>query len=267
MKKTKNLQFLLVSACLCSTFVMACACGGNGGSGTQTKDGVTLDLFEKTTLDASSLTGDIVWASSDDTVVSVEGGVVTPHKEGTAEITATAGKNTVKYPVTVEDSGARPSISKIDDVTIYETQEYNLYEHLTTTYKSETVMEGVTYSYKATSDKVTVNETTGVITGAKEGIDQVSVSATYMGYSIPKKICNVTVLSANYVEPTNDKVSISTVEGDIDPTSVTLSAKKVVVNAQEVKDAAVTATVVSGAEFVTLDGLNVTAKDIGTAVI
>lgn len=267
MKKTKNLQFLLVSACLCSTFVMACACGGNGGSGTQTKDGVTLDLFEKTTLDASSLTGDIVWASSDDTVVSVEGGVVTPHKEGTAEITATAGKNTVKYPVTVEDSGARPSISKIDDVTIYETQEYNLYEHLTTTYKSEAVMEGVTYSYKATSDKVTVNETTGVITGAKEGIDQVSVSATYMGYSIPKKICNVTVLSANYVEPTNDKVSISTVEGDIDPTSVTLSAKKVVVNAQEVKDAAITATVVSGAEFVTLDGLKVTAKDIGTAVI
>ena len=42
--------------------------------------------------------------------------------------------------------------------------------------------------------------------------------------------------------------------------TATLEAEKVVVNAEEIANPTVTATVVSGAEFITLDGLTVTAK-------
>lgn len=263
MKKSKSLQYLLTSACLCSAFIVTCACGGNN---TQNGDSVTLDLFETKVLDASALTGEIVWSSSNEEVVTVVGGKVTPLKEGSAEITASDGKKTVKYPVTVEDSGARPAISRIDDVTLYETKTFNLAEQLSTTYKSTAIMEGVTYTYRAVSGNVTVSDD-GIITGVKEGIDQINVSATYMGYSIPRKTCNVTVLSANYIEPKQASVSISTVEGDIDPTFVTLEAAKVVVNAVEVKDATVTAKVVQGKEYVELEGMKVVSKAVGTAIV
>lgn len=263
MKKSKSLQYLLTSACLCSAFIVTCACGGNN---TQNGDSVTLDLFETKVLDASALTGEIVWSSSNEDVVTVVGGKVTPLKEGSAEITASDGKKTVKYPVTVEDSGARPAISRIDDVTLYETKTFNLAEQLSTTYKSTAIMEGVTYTYRAVSGNVTVSDD-GIITGVKEGIDQINVSATYMGYSIPRKTCNVTVLSANYIEPKQARVSISTVEGDIDPTFVTLEAAKVVVNAEEVKGATVTAKVVQGKDYVELEGMKVVSKAVGTAIV
>ena len=264
MGKGKNLRILLVALCLCLVFLGVSACGGKGGD-SQTKERVTLDMYDTVTLD-SGLSGDITWTSSNEQVVTVDGGVLTPVAEGSTEVTAANGKETVKFPVTVEDSGARPAVSKMDDVTLYETTTYNLMEKLSVTYKGTTITDGVTYSFKAVSGNASVSDA-GIVTGVKEGIDQINVTATYRGYVTPKKGCNVTVLSVNYVKPKQDKISLSVVKGDVDPMTATLEAEKVVVNAEEIANPTVTATVVSGAEFITLDGLTVTAKAIGTAKI
>lgn len=260
MKKLKSLQRFLVAICLCFALVISCACGNNS----TTSGTVNLDLFETTELDATGLTGSITWTTSDETVVTVKDGVASAVAEGNARITAKTDKKTVVYPVTVEDSGARPAVSKIDDVTLYETKTVNLGEIVKTTYKNTPITEGVTYAYTVASDKVTENG--GVLTGVAAGIDQVSVKATYKGFTTSQKICNVTVLSANLITPEKATVSLSTVEKDVDPTSYEIKAQ-VVANAEVVKDPKITAQVLEGADFVELNGLTVTAKKIGEAKI
>lgn len=263
MKRKRLLQVLTLSACLCTTMAFAFACGKEEGT---TSDTITLDLFDTYTLDSSKLTGEITWTSSDDSIVTVTNGVVTPMAEGSVSIKATNGSNTITYPVVVEDSGARPAISKIEAFEVYETATYNLAEKLVTTYKDTTILSGVSYTYASSMNRVSISED-GIVTGLAQGDEVINVAGTYRGYSLTRRACNVTVLPGNYVQAKSDTISISTESNDIDPKSATIEIEKVVVNAKEVEGAEVTASITSGEEYLTLEGLTVTAKAVGTAVI
>ena len=80
----------------------------------------------KPNVEASSIT----WSSSDETIATVEGGVVTGHKRGTATIDAVYGEETVSCLVTVSNSTdvELPGEGKNDVVTADSGKWYYLYE-------------------------------------------------------------------------------------------------------------------------------------------
>ena len=83
------------------------------------KAAVTLDLLEETTLLATlqNLEGDIVWTSSDTSVVTVNSeGKIQGLKEGAATVTATCGDYSASCAVTVASSGAR-AVLTVDGTT------------------------------------------------------------------------------------------------------------------------------------------------------
>ena len=241
--------------------------GSTGGSDTIRMSEIGLDLFEDKELTLpESVSGVAAWASADETIVTVKDGVVSAmgQKEGLVEVSATVGDISVIYPIRVTDTGDRPFLT-VDAFSVYKGKTADIKEHLTLTYKETDVTEGVTYTYNPVGNQVTVAED-GTVSGVAAGMTKIQVRATYRGFTTAAKAVSVTVEESDIVKPVKDKVSLSILEGDVDPTSYEIEAE-VFVNAEKVEGATVVASIEEGEEFVGLDGLTVTAKAIGKAVI
>lgn len=273
MKKIRLLALILCMVAATACF-FACgkpgtseSAGSTGGSDTIRMSEIGLDLFEdkKLTL-PESVSGVAAWASADETIVTVKDGVVSAmgQKEGLAEVSATVGDISVIYPIRVTDTGDRPFLT-VDAFSVYKGKTADVKEHLTLTYKETNVTEGVTYTYNPVGNQVTVAED-GTVSGVAAGMTKIQVRATYRGFTTAAKAVSVTVEESDIVKPVKDKVSLSILEGDVDPTSYEIEAE-VFVNAEKVEGATVVASIEEGEEFVGLDGLTVTAKAIGKAVI
>ncbi len=273
MKKIRLLALILCMVAATACF-FACgkpgtseSAGSTGGSDTIRMSEIGLDLFEdkKLTL-PESVSGVAAWASADETIVTVKDGVVSAmgQKEGLAEVSATVGDISVIYPIRVTDTGDRPFLT-VDAFSVYKGKTADIKEYLTLTYKETDVTEGVTYTYNPVGNQVTVAED-GTVSGVAAGMTKIQVRATYRGFTTAAKAVSVTVEESDIVKPVKDKVSLSILEGDVDPTSYEIEAE-VFVNAEKVEGAMVVASIEEGEEFVGLDGLTVTAKAIGKAVI
>ena len=260
-------KFKLLAVLLCVAVSTAClfACTRDSGQ-TKTVPETTLDLFENKSLTLiDGLEGPVEWSSSDETVVTVKDGLASAEgKEGTATITAKAGKLTVNYPVTVSDSGDRPVLTVVP-VSVYKGKTADLKGTLSLTYMDKPVESGVTYSYNALSEIVTV-DANGVLHGVTAGTTRIQVRATYKGFTTAQKAVTVTVEESDVVKPKTDEISLSTIEGDVDPTSAEIEAE-VFVNAEKVENASITTEIESGAEYIELDGLTIRAKAVGKAVV
>ena len=275
-KYMKKIRLLALILCMVAATACFFACGkpgtsesagSTGGSDTIRMSEIGLDLFEdkKLTL-PESVSGVAAWASADETIVTVKDGVVSAmgQKEGLAEVSATVGDISVIYPIRVTDTGDRPFLT-VDAFSVYKGKTADVKEHLTLTYKETDVTEGVTYTYNPVGNQVTVAED-GTVSGVAAGMTKIQVRATYRGFTTAAKAVSVTVEESDIVKPVKDKVSLSILEGDVDPTSYEIEAE-VFVNAEKVEGATVVASIEEGEEFVGLDGLTVTAKAIGKAVI
>ena len=273
MKKIRLLALILCMVAATACF-FACgkpgtseSAGSTGGSDTIRMSEIGLDLFEDKELTLpESVSGVAAWASADETIVTVKDGVVSAmgQKEGLAEVSATVGDISVIYPIRVTDTGDRPFLT-VDAFSVYKGKTADIKEHLTLTYKETDVTEGVTYTYNPVGNQVTVAED-GTVSGVAAGMTKIQVRATYRGFTTAAKAVSVTVEESDIVKPVKDKVSLSILEGDVDPTSYEIEAE-VFVNAEKVEGATVVASIEEGEEFVGLDGLTVTAKAIGKAVI
>lgn len=273
MKKIRLLALILCMVAATACF-FACgkpgtseSAGSTGGSDTIRMSEIGLDLFEDKELTLpESVSGVAAWASADETIVTVKDGVVSAmgQKEGLAEVSATVGDISVIYPIRVTDTGDRPFLT-VDAFSVYKGKTADVKEHLTLTYKETDVTEGVTYTYNPVGNQVTVAED-GTVSGVAAGMTKIQVRATYRGFTTAAKAVSVTVEESDIVKPVKDKVSLSILEGDVDPTSYEIEAE-VFVNAEKVEGATVVASIEEGEEFVGLDGLTVTAKAIGKAVI
>lgn len=272
----KKIRLLALILCMVAATACFFACGkpgtsestgSTGGSDTIRMSEIGLDLFEdkKLTL-PESVSGVAAWASADETIVTVKDGVVSAmgQKEGLAEVSATVGDISVIYPIRVTDTGDRPFLT-VDAFSVYKGKTADIKEHLTLTYKETDVTEGVTYTYNPVGNQVTVAED-GTVSGVAAGMTKIQVRATYRGFTTAAKAVSVTVEESDIVKPVKDKVSLSILEGDVDPTSYEIEAE-VFVNAEKVEGATIVASIEEGEEFVGLDGLTVTAKAIGKAVI
>ncbi len=273
MKKIRLLALILCMVAATACF-FACgkpgtseSAGSTGGSDTIRMSEIGLDLFEDKELTLpESISGVAAWASADETIVTVKDGVVSAmgQKEGLAEVSATVGDISVIYPIRVTDTGDRPFLT-VDAFSVYKGKTADVKEHLTLTYKETDVTEGVTYTYNPVGNQVTVAED-GTVSGVAAGMTKIQVRATYRGFTTAAKAVSVTVEESDIVKPVKDKVSLSILEGDVDPTSYEIEAE-VFVNAEKVEGATIVASIEEGEEFVGLDGLTVTAKAIGKAVI
>ena len=273
MKKIRLLALILCMVAATACF-FACgkpgtseSAGSTGGSDTIRMSEIGLDLFEDKELTLpESVSGVAAWASADETIVTVKDGVVSAmgQKEGLAEVSATVGDISVIYPIRVTDTGDRPFLT-VDAFSVYKGKTADIKEHLTLTYKETDVTEGVTYTYNPVGNQVTVAED-GTVSGVAAGMTKIQVRATYRGFTTAAKAVSVTVEESDIVKPVKDKVSLSIHDGDVDPTSYEIEAE-VFVNAEKVEGATIVASIEEGEEFVGLDGLTVTAKAIGKAVI
>lgn len=271
----KKIRLLALILCMIAATACFFACGNQNSESAGSTDGentikmseIGLDLFEDKELTLpESVSGVAVWASADETIVTVKDGVVsaTGQNEGLAEVSATVGDISVIYPIRVTDTGDRPFLTA-DAFSVYKGKTADIKEHLTLTYKDADITEGVTYTYNPVGNQVTVAED-GTVSGVAAGMTKIQVRATYKGFTTAAKAVSVTIEESDIVKPLKDKVSLSILEGDVDPTSCEIEAE-VFVNAEKVENATIVASIEEGEDIVELDGLTVSAKAIGKAVI
>ena len=125
----KKIRLLALILCMIAATACFFACGNQTSESAGSTDGentikmseIGLDLFEDRELTLpESVSGVAVWASADETIVTVKDGVVsaTGRNEGLAEVGATVGDISVIYPIRVTDTGDRPFLTA-DAFSVY----------------------------------------------------------------------------------------------------------------------------------------------------
>ncbi len=137
----------------------------------------TLDRYEKFTLTADK--AGVTWYSSDTSVATVVDGVVQACGVGTATITATNGESVATCVVTVEDSGAVPTLQLDDDaLTLVVGDDYAL---TSAVYYKREVQEDAEITFDVEDDSIISVASDGTITALKYGETTLTVSANWHG--------------------------------------------------------------------------------------
>ena len=137
---------------------------------------VELGLYEEHTITAANPACELSWKSSDETVVTVDGGVLYAVGAGTAKITVNDGVFTAFIDVTVTDDVTVPVLTAPEALSV----EYGKTVTITPTYtfKGEAA-ENVTYTYESGDEEIVTVDENGVVTGVKQGEATVIVKANW----------------------------------------------------------------------------------------
>ena len=199
MKKMRKLRFLFAVAIVLSLAVasssamLACKKGGSGSkvpplgaSVRLNKTTLDLSVYDTFTLTATTENTDaaVVWSSSDSTVASVDGGLVSALKVGSATITASAGGASATCDVTVTKSTDVPVFKMDTNIKVASGDTYTF--DLAVTWKGEILTEPIEYTWTpltTDADEIvqftTSNGGASVsVKGLKYGNAQYMVSAT-----------------------------------------------------------------------------------------
>ncbi|MBO6193301.1 MAG: Ig-like domain-containing protein [Clostridiales bacterium] len=159
----------------------------------------------------------VTWSSSNPSVASVVGGVVTPLAAGETTITATTVNNlTASCVVTVSDVVSGITIP--DSLTLYRTGDP---EQMTYTI----VPEGAVYgdlTWTSSDENIVTVDSNGVVTPVGLGTASISVSAEYEGHTAYSNACTVNVYErVDGVTVSPDTLSL-TVGGESESLTVTI---------------------------------------------
>lgn len=126
-------------------------------------------------IDPPNADGDksVVWSSSDETVATVNNGVVTGLKAGTAKITAAVGKHTATCTVTVQEI-------KIESVTLDKTEltlDKGDTAELTATVNPEDTTDDKTVLWSTSDPNVALVNSNGVVTAVGGGTAKITAKA------------------------------------------------------------------------------------------
>ena len=141
------------------------------------KGTVKLELGKTLTITATvTPEGEVKWKSSKTSVASVEGGVVTAHKEGTATITAKVGKKSAKVKIKVYDPTKPTKLTlkegKKKTLTVYDTLQ------LTPVPSPNTASAAVSeYTFKSSKKSVASVSADGKVTTYKKGTAKITVTS------------------------------------------------------------------------------------------
>ena len=116
--KKLSLWFMAICLLICSAFAVACGGKGKGDNSVATQEYVTLsktslslEVYSQETLTVTTnVDGEIAWTTSDASIATVEGGVISACGVGNATITATAGKASATCTLTVTHLSSFPEL-------------------------------------------------------------------------------------------------------------------------------------------------------------
>lgn len=195
-----------------------------------------LDMYESVTLTATTAntTSAVVWSTSDASVASVDGGVVTAVAVGSATITASVDDVSATCSVTVTNSYTAPVLNVNEDyVSVALNGSFTVTAE--TTWKGAP-LTGVTYSWQISdgedTDKASVTPSSdtasAVVQGLAYGETAITVSADVRGVTLVKtieiKVCNVDItFDVTNLTPVKGgyQADVSLVATDTDPATVT----------------------------------------------
>lgn len=138
----------------------------------------------------------VVWATSDENVVTVTDGCAYAQSAGSAIVSVTAGKLKKECVVTVKDSGLVPLVIgnlPDDSCTLYVGDGYDIVMEL---FFNGKLYGDASFTYTASNDNVSVSSD-GVILAKKQGDAEITVQGDWRGFkgeTLAKKI-KVKVLS------------------------------------------------------------------------
>ena len=156
-----------------------------------------LDLYESATITATleNVTGEIVWTSSDDSIATVDDGVVTAYKGGTATVTASVGSVEATCTVNVSAEIGTFAFAELEPTMSLMKGSSALLD-LTLTYNgAEFTMAEVTV--ETTGDSITCID--GEITAVDYGTQTVKIIATVNGAEVYTYDVAVTVFEIGAV--------------------------------------------------------------------
>ncbi len=221
---------------------------------------IWLDRYEERMIELE--TGDpsaLTWSSSDESVVTVTGGLAVAQGVGTATITAAAGGQTDTISVTVNDSGERPRIA-VGDPSAYLDMQTDFSVAI------EYLMQQIPLEdYQLTlSDQSVASFADGKITGLQLGTTEVTITAEYKGLELENTF--MLTCRAPY------EISVENTEIEIyNTTNTALNSARIGATllycGEEDASAELDYTVEKGADLVTVADGVVTAKGAGEATV
>lgn len=215
--KTKRI-LALVSALVATSFAFA-SCGGGGDSSSvatppssESSDSSTggqtttatisateaaLLVGETETLTVGNYTGDVTWLTSDSTVATVEGGVVTGVAEGTAYITARVSDGELTCRVNVTEAATVVPTLVLDKISTEVGKGFSLNVTAYVQIGMEfTKLDKANVTW-VSSDETVATVTGGTVSGVKEGTATVTATYTHEGQTLTAT-ATFNVVNINY---------------------------------------------------------------------
>lgn len=173
---------------------------------TLNKDEISFDTLNDTeTLIATTTPADttdvITWSTSDSTVATVNGGIVTAKANGTATITATCGQHTATCDITVNVSQEKPctAISLDKETLSFDSAEET--KTITATLTPSDTTDALTWS---SSDNNVATVSNGVVT--IHGIGTATITATCGEQTATASVIQTTIKAPYELKTVTDKV-------------------------------------------------------------
>lgn len=241
----------------------------------------TISEFDKLKLTATVVgEGDVVWTTSDPSIVTVEDGTIYGVKAGTATVTATIGEKSASCQVTVTATPyAHELVLSSQTVTLTEEGTNEVEVSVKFNGKPLTV-DGVVYTWKPVDNAeevatvtTTDNGAKATFTGLKVGEVTYEVSATVRGYEVTKLVTvNVVeaILALNMENEAftsgENGLEVALTLGDAATESLTIGKVNLYRNGENKGETDVTWKMADG-EFATVENGVITAKKAGTTTL
>ena len=235
MKKLSLWLMGILAVCL-SFISVACSCDSSEKIPDEislNKTAITLEVGESQTLKATTnVSTDVQWTSSDDSIATVDGGVVNALAAGTATITAQAGTATATCTVTVNE--AVEYVDLMVDKTVVELKEGGASVLVTATFTVNDEVCDCDFTWTTENDAIATVEN-GHITPVGAGSTIVTVSVEYKGETYAADV-NVEVKPDEHIQVSkgNIELALAEINDDIISDTFTATAYKASVENTEV---------------------------------
>ena len=256
-------KFLYTLAFLCVfLFALAVGCGGKGeASFVLAESKYWLDRYEEKTIELTSGDlADLTFKSGDENIVTVENGRLVAQGEGSTTVTVTGGKHSQKISVRVRNSGVKPKIG-FDEFDAYLGVTTEIPKRLNYTGK-DMFVENIDYQLTL-EDTSYLNVDGNSVTGLKLGSVDGVLTSSWKGLSLRKEV-TINVLNPLHIELDESEITLYNVSSKLGKAQLGAYVYELT---NEIVDAKLQYSIVSGEECIRIENGVVYAESVGEAEI